>query len=530
MTVLSETGRRTTGRPRGKEVKVRWARRGNITYHRVKRCRSKAQPLMLTRVSEREPISERTWDLLAWGSLVIVSCTFCYFTLIANLLSGEGLGLGESLPIEIPLAAITFIAICTAKFLQGPFTLLSTSSLLMLSLLAYGLILGLSSNLSMRWILASLMGVGGVLLALHLASLVRIRSKIAAWVALCLIVSQLIFVCLNFYGIATPGHLDDVDRFVGTLTGRGGYFATYLLIFSLIWLAAPTTPKRLAIPAVGVSVAVTWIAEVKFGFIAIGLITGVAAGWRVANRIGRAQWLRCLLGGCVLVVSLVTGMLLAIAAPTPLMVERSGERTVEVFVAGGVLPDDGTGSSASSTSDGSPTNESGGESPQEGPAFGKWQALQTVPFPRSDFWASAEGSWIFGVGPAQGLSWTARSKAVESAEYGSQWNQRFNNPLQESSSIIQGPRSQLLGVISEMGVVGLFLFLGSCGLLLLVLWRRSMYLASVLAPLVVLLTTLTPILESVGMASLLGLFSALALTTSSRCGSAANHSFSVGWR
>jgi len=266
--------------------------------------------------------------------------------------------------------------------------------------------------------------------------------------------SQLLVFPLNLLGWLADDTAIPLDRFSGTLLGRGGYFSSYILLAGAFFLAATRVRPWLKVMTFIVVLAYAWVAEVKLIFFVTGVVLATVLLFTCTRRRAVLMVPGAIVAACV-------GLLLSLAVPSSYGLQRDNyDYQFGDAQQSFTLLEKLTETQADFSPSASQTGETNGS---------KIAATIAVLSPTSNLWSQASDTALLGVGPSGGLSHLARIADA----YGPLADQIRPQPdfreearslagsRQRDQSLATQPESTINGVVSEIGYVGLLLFLSS---------------------------------------------------------------------
>lgn len=277
---------------------------------------------------------------------------------------------------------------------------------------------------------------------------------------LAIMIGQLLTFPFNLVGLLADDSAIPLDRFSGTLLGRGGYFSSYILLAGAFFLAL--TRARYWVKALSFAVVLgyAWMAEVKLIFFVTGVVLATLLVFSCTRR--SAAWK---VPGAAVAVVMGTWLSLSVPSSYGLQVDNYGfamgsaEQSITQL---GKLIEPTTDSLTSTT----PATQSATETIVESNGS-KLAATIAVLSPTSDLWAQSERNPLWGVGPTGGLSHLARVADASGFLAGAsrpdpdfrEQARSLAGSRQRDQSLATQPESTVNGLVSDLGYVGLLLFL-----------------------------------------------------------------------
>jgi len=387
------------------------------------------------------------WLTLGNGLTVAVIAPALVWSFLSLVLT-LGLGHPSMSTVEVPYIELAI----QVTLAGGVFLLMSRKDqkcwlIILLPLILWVIIRGLISGISPLWIFAIslllLSPIISLLLAGH-SALGNLRAL--KWSFTIIVVGQLVTFPFNFLSVMMDDDASVYDRFSGTLLGKGGYFSSYILLAATSFLLVSRAKLKVKLAAVVIMFTYAWFAEVKLiWFVAGAVVFGMLI--MTTNR-KNLLWKVPLAVG-----SLAIGAILSILVPSSLGL-HSGNLNFSV---------------------GAPSTF--GNLTQDG---SKVTVIQEVLNPWSDLWAENNETAIVGVGPAGGLSHMSRTADAQGL-FVSQI--RPDSEFRDSARLLAGSQQQdqslatqaettILGIVSEVGYLGLILFLISLVLVFRILLKK----------------------------------------------------------
>jgi hypothetical protein len=312
---------------------------------------------------------------------------------------------------------------------------------------------GLISGISPLWIIAISLVLLSPLISLLLAghpALVNLRLLRILFIGI--VIGQFLIFPLNFVSLLMDDDASPYDRFSGTLLGKGGYFSSYILLSATALLMVSKARLRIKVSFTVAVLTYAWFAEVKLiWFVAGVVVAGILV--MTSNR-KNLLWKTPLA-----LFSILAGALLSLTLPSSLGLQPDNLR-----INLSPTPNAAIENFNRLTKD---TREIvPGVTTGDGSKFAVARALMN---PWSDLWVESDASALFGVGPAGGLSHLSRTADAQGLFTS---HHRPDSGFRDSARILAGkqqqdqslatqPETTILGIVSEIGYLGLILFLMS---------------------------------------------------------------------
>ena len=378
------------------------------------------------------------------AAVVIPALTWCFLNLVLTLIAGHP----SKSTVEIPYVELP-VQILFASFV---FLLLARADkkiwlLVLTPLLIWVIIRGSISGVSIVWGIALSLLLLSPLISLLLAANRKLKSVRALKVSFVIIViGQLVTFPLNFTSFLMDDDASIYDRFSGTLMGKGGYFSSYILLAAAFLFLLTKAHKGLKVGAFALALAYAWFAEVKL----IWFVAGVVAAAMLAMTAHRKDFVWKLpLSFAVAAL----GAFLSVSIPSSLGLHS--ENMVFTVTPGTTI--------VTLTGDGS-----------------KVTVIESVMTPWSELWVESGNSALIGVGPTGGLSHLSRIADQQALLPGQvRPTQDFRDTTralagsaQQDQSLATQPETTVLGLVSELGYIGLVLFLVALSIVIALLFKK----------------------------------------------------------
>ena len=383
-------------------------------------------------------------DLFVAAGIAVPALTWAFLNFGMTLVFGHPTADTRELPyVEVALQGL--LALGVLVFLPNRSRLWWL--VMLLPLPAWTLVRALMTDTSPIWaVLLSVLLLSPILSVL-LACLATERiTRVLRIAFIAIMVSQLLAFPFNFVGWLADDTAIPLDRFSGTLLGRGGYFSSYILLAGAFFLATTRLRPWLKIVTFVVVLSCAWVAEVKLIFFVTGVVLATVLIFSSTRR--SVAWKLP-----VAAVAAFIGTWLSLSLPSSygLQVDNYGFTV---------------GSAEQSIAQLGNLTQSVAETDVES-SGSKIAATIAVLSPASELWAQSVQNVFWGVGPTGGLSHLARvadasgflaSASRPDPDFREQ-ARSFAGSRQRDQSLATQPESTVNGLVSELGYIGLLLFL-----------------------------------------------------------------------
>lgn len=305
----------------------------------------------------------------------------------------------------------------------------------------WSLVRAISTDTSPAWSLA----LSAILLSPYIALLLSCQVSPAIRRALSvtfvvIVLSQFVVFPLNFLGLLADDTAAPYDRFSGTILGRGGYFSSYVVLAGAFYFGITKARVWQKFLVFIVAFSYAWFAEVKLIFFVAGVVTASVLLFASSAK-------RLFMTIPLALLAVLAGAWMSISLPS------SYGLLVPQYNFSIVAPQESL-------------DRFGSLSSVHG---SKIRATISLLNPSSALWSENGESVLVGVGPVGGLSNLSRTLDANTILATlSRPDREFRDearllagPMQRDQSLATQPESTVNGIVSELGYVGLFLFLGT---------------------------------------------------------------------
>jgi len=399
------------------------------------------------------------WLTLGNGLTVAVIAPALVWSFL-NLLLTLGLGHPTESTIEVPylelviqlvLAGIVFLLLSRVDKTQW--------LVILIPIIIWSLVRGWFSGISPLWSLALAFLLLSPLISLLLAghpALTNMRVLRSTFVII--MVGQLITFPFNLSYSLMDDDASFYDRFSGTLLGKGGYFSSYVLLAGVFFLLLSRAQSKVKLAVLITVMAYAWFAEVKLIWFVAGAL---ASGVLIMNATRKSfVWkipvaFLLLISGALLSLLVPSSLALAVDwAPKGISIAGTTQQAMNLTQLAGDTPESVSGS--------------------------KILVIVDTLNPWSDLWATSDENVVTGVGPGGGLSNLSRTADaqtlfVDQQRPDSEFRENARalaGSQQQDQSLATQPETTILGIVSELGYLGLILFLAALALVFRFLLKK----------------------------------------------------------